>query len=98
MIAGCVPLISAWNHVGRLAGNSPTWPDVSWRTGRGHFVVILRGALAAAIAPALREYLLRRVRESACHLNIDISTTGLDRQLHVHHSLEAAINGIASTR
>ena len=56
-------------------------------------------AWCASCCPrALREYLLRRVRESAGHLIIDLSTTGLDRQLVVHHSLEAAINGIASAR
>jgi hypothetical protein len=48
--------------------------------------------------PALREHLLRGVRESACDLIIDLSAAGLDRQLDVHHNLEAAINGIASAR
>lgn len=42
--------------------------------------------------------LLRRVRQSAGHVIIDLSTAGHGRQLHAHHGLEAAMIGMASAR
>lgn len=113
--------------------------DVSWRTDRGYVVASVRGALDAVIAPALREYLLRLVHESAGRMIIDLSAvtcadvngltvlvgtgrrasllggllrlaapvaevakalsiTGLDRQLRVYPSVEAAISGAAAAR
>ena len=112
---------------------------MSCRTDRGYFIVTLRGALDGAVAPVLREYLLRLTHESAGRLIIDISAvtdadshglavligtrhranllggplrvagpvtgvagmlrkTGLDRQLRIYHSVEAAISGAASAR
>lgn len=138
MIAECVPPGGIWNHNGRPGGSSSAAGlDVSCRTDRGYLVATLRGALDAAVAPALRECLLRLVHESVGHLIIDLSAvayadvnclavlvgtgqrarllggllrltapvaeaastlrmTGLDRQLHVYQSVEAAITGIAS--
>jgi anti-anti-sigma factor len=129
-----LPLVRALNLQEQIPGM-----NVSCRTDRGYFVTSLRGALVAAVAPALREYLLRIVHESVGLLVIDLSavtradvngltvlvgagrrasllggllrlaapaagvaaalrTTGLDRQLHVYHSVEAAISNVASTR
>jgi anti-sigma B factor antagonist len=124
----------ARSHYGELAETSMARLDVSCRSDQGYFVSTLRGALDAAAAPALREYLLRLVHESAGRLVIDLSsvtgadasglsvlvgtgrrasllggllrlaapvaevasalrTTGLDRQLRVYPSVEAAISG-----
>jgi anti-sigma B factor antagonist len=51
--------------------------DVSCRAERGNFVVSLRGALDAAVAPALREYLLGVVHECAGRLIIDLAAVSL---------------------
>jgi len=127
----------ARSRYGKLAETSMARLDVSCRTDQGYFISTLRGALDAAAAPALREYLLRLVHDSAGRLVIDLSsvtgadasglsvlvgpgrrasllggllrlaapvaevasalrTTGLDRQLRVYPSVEAAISGTAS--
>jgi len=127
----------ARSHHRKLAGSSLEGLDVYWRTDRGYIVAKPRGVLNAAAAPALREFLLRLVQESAGRLVIDLSsvtrpdasglsvligtgrranllggllrlaapgsevatllrTTGLDQQLRVYHSVEAAVSGIGS--
>ncbi|HEY6310458.1 MAG TPA: STAS domain-containing protein [Streptosporangiaceae bacterium] len=111
--------------------------DMSYRADQGYFIVTLCGALNAAIAPVLREYLLKLTHESAGRLIIDVSAvtdadshglsvlvgtrhranllggplrlagpaaevagmltrTGLDRQLRIYDSVEAAISSAAS--
>jgi anti-sigma B factor antagonist len=106
---------------------------VSCRADRGYFIVTLCGPLNAAVAPRLREYLLRLTIESAGRLVIDVSAvtdadvhgltvligtrrragllggllrvaappaeveqllsrTGLDRQLRIYPSVEAAVS------
>ena len=47
--------------------------EVSCPTDRGYFIATLCGALNAAVAPGLREYLLRLTHESAGRLIIDMT-------------------------
>jgi anti-sigma B factor antagonist len=47
--------------------------SLSHRVERGHVVVVLRGKLDAASAPALREHLLRVVHQCAGRLVLDLS-------------------------
>lgn len=121
------------------AGSWAAGLDMSWHADRGYAVAVLRGPLDAVAAPALREWLLRLVNESAGRLIIDLSAVthaditglavlvgtgrratllggmlrlaapvaavsgmlsavGLGRQMHIYHSVEAAISGIAWAR
>jgi anti-sigma B factor antagonist len=73
MIAECMPTGGLRNHNGRPGGSSAAGLDVSCRTDRGYLIATLRGALDAAVAPALRECLLRLVHESVGRLIIDLS-------------------------
>ncbi len=50
---------------GKSAAGSAAGLGVSSRTDRGYFIVALSGALSAAVAPGLREYLLWLTHESA---------------------------------
>jgi anti-sigma B factor antagonist len=73
MTAECVPSMSLWNQNGRPGEPSAPELDVSCRTERGYLVATVRGALDAAVAPALREFLLRLADESDGQLIVDLS-------------------------
>jgi anti-sigma B factor antagonist len=73
MIAECLPLASPCSDDEKIARSWAAGLDVSCRLDRGYLVATPRGALDAAVAPALRECLLRLVHESAGRLIIDLS-------------------------